>query len=251
MLSHKKNLVSHVKKQAKHLTKSEPEKRYNDCLNIIAKRSGYQDYHTLLQRNKLSVEQTHPLESYSLDIKAVLLQCVDESEHFRDLSYKEPEFPESLYITQTERNNLPGVHKFNKEEIAEELFSLLFVQINSNSDLHKIEWLTRWAVYKDDIKEIGHNLLKSNKNQDCELGYLLVSLGHFYRSLMDNCSRKIGEHIDFKSYFDCWLSSVYPNDESNPTIKSLRLNFSVTSSELVNGATSWAPEWWLKQVGRI
>ncbi|MBB1462403.1 MULTISPECIES: hypothetical protein [Vibrio] len=251
MLNNKQNLVSHVKKQAKLLSKSEPDKCYNDCLNIIAKQLGYQDYHNILQKNKLSVEQAHPLESYSLYIKTVLLRSVDESQHYHDLSYEEPEFPESLYITQIERNNLPGIHKFSKEEIAEELFSLLFFQINTKSDLHKIEWLTRWAVYKDGIKDIGYNLLKSDKTNDCELGYLLVSLGHYYRSLMDNCSYKIGEHIDFKSYFGYWLHSVYSNDESNPTIKSLRLNFSVASPELINSATSWAPKWWLKQAGRI
>lgn len=247
----KKNLVSHVKKQAKRLSKLESDKGYNDCLNLIAKQLGYQNYHNVVQASKLSVEKLHPLESFSGDIKTVLLKCVDGSRYYHDLSYKEPEFPQNLHITPTEKNNLQGVHKFSSEEIAEELFSLLFVQVNINSDLHKIEWLTRWAVDKDRIKEFGYDLIKSDKNQFHELGYLLVSLGHYYRSLMDNCSRKIGEHIDFKSYFGCWLHSMHANDESNSTIKSLRLNFSVASPELTNRATSWAPEWWLKQVGRI
>ncbi|WP_434359248.1 hypothetical protein NF212_04560 [Parasalinivibrio latis] len=251
MSNHKQNLVSHVKKQAKCLSKSEPEKCYNDCLNIIAKQLGYQDYYNVLQSSKLSVKKTHPLESYCEEIKTVLLSCVEASEYYRDLSYKEPEFPENLYITQIERNNLPGVHKFSKDEIAEELFSLLFVQVDINSDLHKIEWLTRWAVYKDKIKEIGYDLLESDINQHRELGYLLVSLGHYYRSLMDNCSHKIGDHIDFKSYFGYWLHSMHANDESNSTIKSLRFNFSVASPVFANNATSWAPEWWLKQAGRI
>ncbi|WP_413112383.1 hypothetical protein [Thaumasiovibrio sp. DFM-14] len=251
MSNHKQNLVSHVKKQAKHLSKSEPDKRYNDCLNIIAKQLGYQDYHNVLQSSKPSVKQTHPLESFAEDIKAVLLRCVDESQYYYDLSYQEPEFPESLDITQTERNNLPGVHRFSKEEITEELFSLLSVQVKTNSDFHKIDWLTRWAVYKDEIKEIGYALLQSDKNQDYELGYLLVSLGHYYRSLMDSCSYQIGEHVDFKSYFGYWLHSMHANDESNSTIKSLLLNFSAASPELTNRATSWAPEWWLKKTGRI
>lgn len=251
MSTHKQNLVAHVKKQAKLLNKSEPDKRYNDCLNIIAKQLGYQDYHNVLHRSNIFVKQTHPLELFSVDIKTVLLKCVDGSEYYYDLSYKEPEFPERLYITPIEKNNLQGVHKFSKEEITEELFSLLFVQVNINSDLHKIEWLTRWAVDKDKIKNFGHDLLKSDKNQVYELGYLLVSLGHYYRSLMDNCSHKIGEHIDFKSYFSYWLHSMHANDESNSTIKSLRFHFSVTSPELTNSATSWAPEWWLKQTGRI
>lgn len=251
MSNHKQNLASHVKKQAKRLNKSEPDKRYNDCLNIIAKQLGYQDYHYVLQRSKLSVEQTHPLESFSVDIKTVLLKCVGGSGYYRDLSYKEPELPESLYITPIEKNNLPGAHKFSYEEIAEELFSLLFFQVNINSDLHKIEWITRCAVDKDKIKDLGYDLLKSDNNQVHDLGYLLVSLGHYYRSLMDNCSYRIGEHIDFKSYFGFWLHSMHANDESNATIKTLRLNFSVGSPELSNNATSWAPEWWLKQTGRI
>lgn len=249
MSNHKNNLVSHVKKQAKTLNKSEPDKCHNDCLNIVAHRFGYQNYHNLLQACKPSVVKSHPLELFSSEIKAILQRYVDDSKYYYDQSYKEPDFPESVYITQEGRNKLPGSHKFSKEEITDELFSLLSDPIDVNSDLHKIGWLTRWAVYKDGIKELGYGLLEAENHR--ELGYLLISLAHFYRSLMDNCSYKIGEHIDFKSYFGYWLNSIYANDKSNATITSLLNEFSAQSPSLMNGATSWAPEWWLKNSGRI
>ena len=129
-----------------------------------------------------------------------------------------------------------------------QLWDLLFSPINNLSKLNKIEKLTRWDINKEMLKEIGYSFQKSHGHQ-YKIGCILVAMGHYYRSLMDNCSYQIGEHIVFKSYFGYWLRNDFIN---NPTVlEELKLLYPINGEREMIGATTWTSKWWLKKMGRI
>lgn len=221
------NLIAHAKKRAKKLQKNSPEKPYCLCLNEIAQDLGFCDYHDLIQKDKSSDLQLNssicPIDKHSEIIKKVIADCVD---------------------------------KESKNELVTEFWDLLFSSINRDSQLKHIEQLTRWTIDKEKLKQYGYSCHESESKQYEDLGYILVSIGHYYRSLMDNCSHQIGEHINFKSYLGHWLCSMYPNIRNDRTnskaLEELKQLYPVNGvQELSVGATSWAPTWWLQEQGRV
>ncbi len=227
MSSTKKNLLAHAKKQAKKLRKTSPEKPYNQCLNEIAQKLGFSDFYDLGQQEKCTDLRLKPsiclIEKHAELIKKVLADCVD---------------------------------KESNAELVTEFWNLLFSPINIDSQLEHIEQLTRWRIDKEKLKQYGYSCHESDRKQYEGLGYILVSIGHYYRSLMDNCRYQIGEHITFKSYLGHWLHSMYPNTRKNRTnstvLEELKQLYPVSGEqELSVGATSWAPRWWLQEQGRI
>ncbi|WP_238134425.1 DUF4165 domain-containing protein [Vibrio cincinnatiensis] len=116
-----------------------------------------------------------------------------------------------------------------------------------------VEQLTRWTIDKEKLKQYGYSCHEGENKQYEDLGYILVAIGHYYRSLMDNCSYQIGEHINFKSYFGYWLRAMHPNAQTNsPVLEALKHFYPANGDQgLSIGATSWAPTWWLQEQGRI
>lgn len=227
MSSTNKNLIAHVKKQAKKLRKTSPEKPHHQCLDEIAQNQGFSDFnHLNIHENGTKLKSKSSIcliETHSELIKNVLSDCVD---------------------------------KETNAELVTEFWNLLFSPINSDSQLEHIEQLTRWSIDKEKLKQYGYSCHESDSKEYEALGYILVSIGHYYRSLMDNCYYQIGEHITFKSYLGHWLHSMYPNTRSSrtnsPTLEELKQRYPVSGDqELSVGATSWAPKWWLQKQGRI
>ena len=212
------NLIAHVKKQAKKLHKNSPEKKHSQCLNEIAQEHGYRDFHDLRQQNK---EQGHKIPSslcsidtYEDTIKKIIAVCLDGD--------------------------------YEKQQgLVPELWDLLFTEITSESDLHRIEQLTRVELDKETIKNYGYDALRKDSEQEKILGNILVSIGHYYRSLMDNSAHKIAEHINFKTYFGYWLLR-YGQDEE--VTEKLKKSYPYDGAP---GGTSWAPEWWLIEKGYV
>ncbi|QBG36868.1 hypothetical protein [Litorilituus sediminis] len=207
------NLIVHVKKKAKQLQKSSPEKKHCQCLDEIAQEKGFRDYFDLKQKNK-EQKQEIPLNPYFIDahadiIKTVIANCAVE------------------------------------DELVPELWDLLFANISSDSDIQHIEQLTRCKIDKEAIKNYGYAALKSDSEQDKILGNILVSIGHYYRSLMDNSAHKIGEHINFKTYFGYWLLRFGQDKE---VLEKLKRSYPYDGE---SGGTSWAPEWWLIDKGYV
>ena len=216
----KKNLLAHAKKQAKTLRKTSPEKPYHQCLDEIAQNLGFRDYHYLVRQEKYNDTQLNPntclVDKYADLIKRVLADCID----------KKP-----------------------NDELVTQLWSLLFSPVNSDSNLEHIERLTKWDIDKERLKQYGYSCHEGDSDQYEDLGYILVAMGHYYRSLMDNCSYQIGEHIVFKSYFGYWLRNDFIN---NPTVlEELKQLYPAYGDPELSGATSWAPKWWLQKAGRI
>ncbi|MDO6613106.1 hypothetical protein Q4601_18310 [Shewanella sp. 1_MG-2023] len=238
---HSNNVIVHVKKLAKKLKKAKPTLKHNQCLDECAQSLGYTNYYQLLTQHPLhssqdSVATTSILEQFSVKIKEVLDFSL--SKHKEDFSTLQTDTLQS------------------KESIIAEYWQLLLEPIDKQTDLNKVEQLTRWGIDKEIIKEIGHYAEKEEDGEIKRLGYLLVAIGHYYRSLMDNCSRQIAEHINFESYFCHWLHSMHPNvqgnDVNSKALKELKQRYPIKDNlEMHNHATSWAPQWWLKDMGRI
>ncbi|OOE40620.1 hypothetical protein BZG00_04240 [Salinivibrio kushneri] len=224
MSDEKRNLVAHAKKAAKKLCKSSPEKSHSQCLNIIAKSLGFRDYHNLLQHNKnqapIVEDYTCLVDKYSKVINKVLADCIS----------KEP-----------------------KDELVNDFFGLLSTTINTDTDLERIEQLTRWTIDKEKLKQYGYSFHEGENKKYEDLGYILVAISHYYRSIMDNCSHQIGEHISFNNYFGYWLRAIHPNARTNsPTLEKLKQLYPYNGDQTLSiGATSWAPRWWLQDQGRL
>lgn len=227
MLYAKKNLLAHAKKQAKKLCKASPDKKHHQCLDEIAQELGFSDFNYLVRQEKCTDLRLKNgiclIEKHEELIKKVLADCVD---------------------------------KTSDAKLVTEFWNLLFSPINIDSQLKHIEQLTRLRIDKEKLKQYGYSCHESDSKQYEGLGYILVAIGHYYRSLMDNCSHQIGEHITFKSYLGHWLRSMYPNTKNNQTnstvLKELKQLYPVSGEqELSVGATSWAPKWWLQEQGRI
>lgn len=224
MLANKQNLIAHAKKSAKKLHKISPEKSHSQCLDEISQDLGFRDYHELHKKH-----QTEGLEfkaniclidKYSEVIRRVIAHCIDKEQ---------------------------------KEDLVNEFWCLLSTTINSDSEIKHIEQLTRWSIDKEKLKKYGYSCYESENKQHVYLGYILVAIGHYYRSLMDNCSRQICEHINFKNYFGSWLRNVGPKPQtSSAVLEALKERYPENVGQgLSNGATSWAPRWWLEEQGRI
>ncbi|MBU2967618.1 hypothetical protein Q4508_11095 [Amphritea sp. 2_MG-2023] len=224
MLAKKQNLIAHVKKTAKKLHKTSPEKSHNQCLNQTALDLGFRDYHDLLQQNKTQGSELEAniclIDKYSEVIKKVLADCIDKEQ---------------------------------KDELVHDFWVLLSTTINADSNLKHVEQLTRWTIDKEKLKQYGYSCHEDENKQYEDLGYILVAIGHYYRSLMDNCSYQIGEHINFKSYFGYWLRAMYPSAQtSSKILETLKQLYPENGDQgLSIGATSWAPRWWLQEQGRI
>lgn len=199
------NLIAHVKKKAKQLQRNSPNKTHCQCLDEIAQEKGFRDYFDLKQQNKEQKRKVPSgpcfIETHADIIKKVITTCAVEN------------------------------------ELAAELWDLLFTNISSDSDLERIEQLTRWKIDKETIKSYGYSALERDSEQDKILGNILVSIGHYYRSLMDNSARKIAEHIDFKTYFGYWLLGFCKDKE---ILEKLKKSYPYDGK---SGGTSWAPEW--------
>jgi len=237
---HSNNIIAHVKNHAKKLKKANPTLKHNQCLDECAQSLGYTNYYQLLNQNSLNSPQksaasTSILEEFSAIIKEVLdLSLSTDIEDFSTLQ------------TDTLQS---------KASIISEYWQLLLDPIDKQTDLKKVEQLTRWGIDKEIIKEIGHDAEKREDGRIKRLGYMLVAIGHYYRSLMDNCSYKIAEHINFESYFCHWLHSMYPNVQGNginsKVLKELKQRYPIKDKlGMRSSATSWAPQWWLKEMGR-
>lgn len=224
MLDKKKNLIAHAKKTAKKLHKTSPEKSHSQCLNQTAQDLGFRDYHDLLQQNKIQGSELEAniclIDKYSEIIKEVLADCINKEQ---------------------------------KDELVNELLGLLSTDIDTDSNLKHVEQLTRWTIDKEKLKQYGYSCHEGENKQYKDLGYILVAIGHYYRSLMDNCSYQIGEHINFKIYFGYWLRAMYPGAQnSSKVLETLKQLYPENGDQgLSVGATSWAPTWWLKEQGRI
>jgi flagellin-specific chaperone FliS len=224
MLTKKNNLIAHVKKTAKKLHKTFPEISHSQFLIQTAQDLGFRDYHDLLQQNKVQGSKLEAniclIDKYSEIIKKVLADCIDKEQ---------------------------------KDELVNEFFGLLSTAIVTDSNLKHVEQLTRWTIDKEKLKQYGYSCHEGENKQYEDLGYILVAIGHYYRSLMDNCSYQIGEHINFKSYFGYWLRAMHPNAQTNSPVLEALKHFYPTNGDqgLSIGATSWAPTWWLQEQGRI
>lgn len=224
MLTKKNNLIAHVKKTAKKLHKTFPEISHSQFLIQTAQDLGFRDYHDLLQQNKIQGSKLEAniclIDKYSEIIKKVLADCIDKEQ---------------------------------KNELVNEFFGLLSTAIDTDSNLKHVEQLTRWTIDKEKLKQYGYSCHEGENKQYEDLGYILVAIGHYYRSLMDNCSYQIGEHINFKSYFGYWLRAMHPNAQTNsPVLEALKHFYPANGDQgLSIGATSWAPTWWLQEQGRI
>lgn len=226
------NLIAHVKKRAKklykqNLDKQNPEKKHSQCLEECSKNLGYRDYHDLKQQadslNNSAASRTCLIDKYPELINKAFDGCIT----------KEP-----------------------KDELIAKFWDLLRTPINNESPLEDIEQLARWEIDKETLKQYGYSCLKSKKAQYEDLGYLLLAVGHYFRSVMDNCRYQIAEHPKFTDYFGLWLRSMYPNsnnEQNSSTVLSELKQFYTfnENEELFKGATSWAPKWWLKEQGRI
>tara|TARA_R110000751_G_scaffold307906_1_gene434715 strand:- start:268 stop:945 length:678 start_codon:yes stop_codon:yes gene_type:complete len=221
------NIIAHAKKLAKKLRKQNPEKQHLQCLEEVSQSLGYRNYHDLMQ-------QVNSLNN-SADPRACLIDKYSEliNKAFDGCITKEP-----------------------KDELIAKFWDLLCTPINNESPLENIEQLTRWKIDKETLKQYGDSCLESKKTQYEDLGYLLLAMGHYFRSVMDNCRYQIAEHPKFTDYFGLWLRSMYPNSniESNSStvLDELKQFYTFNENEeLFKGATSWAPKWWLKEQGRI
>ncbi|GGF13983.1 hypothetical protein NQU96_05640 [Pseudoalteromonas elyakovii] len=226
------NLIAHVKKRAKKLhkqnrDKQNSEKTLSQCLEECSQDLGYRDYHDLMQQanslNNSVASRTCLIDKYPDLVNKAFNNCIT----------KEP-----------------------KEELIAKFWDLLRTPINNESSLEDIEKLTRWEINKETLKDYGYSCLESKKTQYEDLGYLLLAMGHYFRSVMDNCRYQIAEHPKFTDYFGLWLRSMYPNSNSeqnsSTVICELKQFYTFNENEeLFKGATSWAPKWWLKEQGRI
>jgi hypothetical protein len=249
------NLNAHVKKQAKKLKKSNPDSQYSQCLEQIAKDLGYRNLHDLQQQDKspnpVALRTNKLITNKSLEI---IKQIMAES-LVCETPYCEPNIDKREVIPfKPEFANLPGIHLYTKEQLVELFCELLLKKIDSSSDLHHIEWLCRRAIDKEIIKEFGHALQNNQEKEKKAIGYTLVALSHYYRSLMDNCAFKIAEHINFEQYFGYWLHSMWPHDDSDKVnsevIMELKGFYPLNDLCASSGATNWAPHSWLKKQGR-
>jgi len=205
------NLIAHVKKKAKQLQKNSPNKTHCQCLHEIAQEKGFRNYFDLKQQDKEQKQKVHSATCF-IDIHADIIKKV-------------------IATCAVDDESVP------------ELWDLLFTNISSNSDLERIEQLTRWKIDKETIKNYGYSALERDSEQDKIVGNILVSIGHYYRSLMDNSARGIAEHINFKTYFGYWLLGFGKDKE---VLKKLRRSYPYDGEP---GGTSWAPEWWLIENG--
>lgn len=221
------NLIAHVKKRAKKLYKQNPVKTHSQCLEECSRDLGYRNYHDLMRQanslNSNAVPRACLIDKYSELINKAFDGCIT----------KEP-----------------------KDELIAKFWDLLCTPINNESPLENIEQLTRWKINKETLKQYGDSCLESKKTQYEDLGYLLLAMGHYFRSVMDNCRHQIAEHPKFTDYFGLWLRSMYPNSKSeqnsSTVICELKQFYTFNENEeLFKGATSWAPKWWLKEQGRI
>ena len=212
--------------QKNYINKTQ-EKTHSQCLEECSRDLGYRNYHDLMQQanllNSNAVPRACLIDKYSELINKAFDGCIT----------KEP-----------------------KDELIAKFWDLLCTPINNESPLENIEQLTRWKIDKETLKQYGDSCLESKKTQYEDLGYLLLAMGHYFRSVMDNCRYQIAEHPKFTDYFGLWLRSMYPNSniESNSStvLDELKQFYTFNENEeLFKGATSWAPKWWLKEQGRI
>lgn len=222
------NLVAHVKKQAKKRSKLSPEKSLSHHREDVSIELGYRNYHDLLKSFQAVISETptvHTLQEY-----------LDKYESF---------FIKLLTDCISSR-----VPKSRREDKAQELWRLLFTEITQDSEFGKIEQLTRWEIYKEALKQQGDLLQEQEGDNEQAVGNICVSMGHYYRSLMDNCADQIGEHINFNDYFTLWLRSMYQDSGNIIANALMEKNLVSCDSPLTNRATSWAPLHWLKEKGR-
>ena len=226
------NIIAHVKKRAKKLLKQNRDKQnsgktHSQCLEECSRDLGYRDYHDLMQQadslNNSAASRTCLIDKYPELINKAFNNCIT----------KEP-----------------------KDELIAKFWDLLRTPINNESPLKDIEQLTRWGINKETLKDYGYSLLESKNTQYEDLGYLLLAMGHYFRSVMDNCKYQIAEHPKFTDYFGLWLRSRYSNSNSeqnsSTVINELKQFYTFNENEeLFKGATSWAPKWWLEEQGRI
>lgn len=214
------NLIVHAKKKAKQLQKKSPDKIYNHCLNEVAQELGYLDFFHLKQHENVNRKPCF-VESNAELIKDVLGRCIvdviDQPLRFAD--------------EESQQNIVP------------ELWGLLFSTITNESDLEKIDQLTRWKIDKEKLKGFGNTYLAPKvSDNDIIVGNILLSMSHYYRSLMDNCAHKIGEHINFKEYFGYWLKGF---GQGEKVVTKLCKVYPYYGN---SGGTSWRPGWWYNDV---
>lgn len=222
------NLVAHVKKQAKKRSKLSPEKNLSSHREDVSIELGYRNYHDLLKSCE-AISLTKPTV-YTLP------EYLDKHESF---------FIKLLTVCISDR-----VPESLHEDKVQELWQLLSTGITQDSELDKIERLTRWEIYKETLKDQGYYFQEQEADNEKAVGHICIAMGHYYRSLMDNCAHQIGEHINFNDYFPLWLRSMYQDSENIIANALMEKNIANSDSPLTNRATSWAPLHWLKERGR-
>ncbi|WP_028114991.1 hypothetical protein [Ferrimonas kyonanensis] len=247
------NIVSHAKKRAKKLSKISAQP-YMQCLDSVAKELGFADFHDLQQKRSQPTKKkpsAASIDKHHAMMEKCIWHCIAED----TLTYKDESSLEVLgfdYLGRKVIQDNGEGRTYSRGELTEIYLKLLDSEIDSSADLHWIEWLTRRAIDKEAMKQYGYQLRNDESGDKKVIGIIFVSLGHYYRSLMDNCAHKIAEHINFKQYFSVWLRSMYSEDTKDEIANMLMEEYPIDVSQtLPRNVTSWAPRWWLEEQGRI
>tara|TARA_R110001583_G_scaffold68130_1_gene194171 strand:+ start:517 stop:1221 length:705 start_codon:yes stop_codon:yes gene_type:complete len=220
--------IKNVKKSAKSL-KKELNIDHTKALELASKEAGFSSYHALQTTFE---NQKKPEIDFIQEVRQILISYMESDSG--GTAIKANEYSLSQYHDTSDIVTI-------KSKVLTKLLDAFDNGIEHNGKNISADYsLLTSGPYNESIKEAGYSLMKEDDIKQKVMGNILVSLGHYYRSVHDCFKSKRLIHPNFEVYLSDWIRSVRADGQHASEIMH-KLYSSNKYNGLRSGTTYWKP----------